>query len=501
MAVNVAAAQSEEAKSGAAKPAAAFLGAGGSTKVFPATMEEAFPDPALVAEKKRELVQAGVKYLLSCWVDLNGQPKTKPVPLSELDALCQGKGPQFAVHSVSMVPELGAADPDQIPIPDLNSLVICPWDKTIAWAFADLFFKGEPYNVCPRLALKRQLQAALDQGLRPMAGIEPEFIVMRYDSEGQPVKAYDNDPRQPGAFRPRRQAWGYDTEAIFDSMGFLGEMMDVLDDLGWGLKDVVTEGAYSQFELDFGYADILGMADRFTFLRVLLKEVAKKHGLFVTFMPKPTLGDWRSGAHINFSLQDTKSGANLFEDNGGWSKTAYHVLGGLLHHGDAIVSVTCSTVNSYKGLVGLVPGLEGGVHTWAPTHLTYGSNNRSAMLRLPQNRFCIENRASDMCMNSYLGLAITSAAALQGVAEKIDPGPPLNRELYSIGAEELLQRGIRRLPRNLLEAAEIFDGSGLAKDVFGPVMHNSYSRYKHNEWERFNLAITEWERQEYMRFF
>ncbi len=471
------------------------------SKVLPETMQDAFPHPDLVTETKRKLAEAGVKYVLSCWIDLLGQPKTKPVPLGELDALCNGKGPQFAVHSVSMVPELGPADPDQIPVADLDSLVICPWDKSIAWVFADLFFQGKPYNVCPRLALKRQVQLALDKGLRPMAGIEPEFIVMRFDANGRPVKAYDTDPRQAGALRARRQAWGYDSEAVLDSMGFLGEIMDILDGLGWGIKDVVTEGAYSQFELDFGYADVLGMADRFTFLRVLLKEIAKRHGLFVTFMPKPSPGDWRSGAHINFSLRDAATGENLFEENGAWSKTAFHALGGLLRNGDAIVSVTCSTVNSYKGLIGRVPGLEGGVYTWAPTHLTYGLNNRSATFRLPQNRFCIENRASDMCMNAYLGLAMTTAAAVAGVSEKMDPGPPLDHDLYTIAPDELAKRGIRRLPRHLLEAVEIFNTSPLALDVFGEVMHSSYSRYKSDEWDRFHVSITEWEQAEYMRFF
>jgi glutamine synthetase len=472
-----------------------------AAKVLPDTIEDAFASPEEIAETKRKLAEAGVKYVLSCWIDLLGQPKTKPVPLGELAALCNGKGPQFAVHSVSMVPELGPADPDQIPVADLSSLIVCPWDKTIAWVFADLFFQGKPYNVCPRLALKRQVQLALDKGLRPMVGIEPEFIVMRFDANGRPVKAFDNDPRQPSALRARRQAWGYDSEAVLDSMSFLGEIMDILDGLGWGIKDVVTEGAYSQFELDFGYCDVLGMADRFTFLRVLLKEVAKRHGLFVTFMPKPTSGDWRSGAHINFSLQDDATGENLFEENGRWSETAFHALGGLLAHGDAIVSVTCSTVNSYKGLIGRVPGLEGGVYTWAPTHLTFGANNRSATFRLPQNRFCIENRASDMCMNAYLGLAMTTAAAVDGVTTKMDPGSPLDHDLYTISPEELARRGIRRLPRHLLEAVEIFNKSPLALDVFGEVMHNSYSRYKCDEWDRFHVSITDWEQAEYMRFF
>ena len=367
-----------------------------------------------------------------------------------------GQGPQFAVHSISFVPELGAADSDQIPVPDLDSLVICPWDPTCAWMFADLWWEDAPYNLCPRQTLRRAMGDAAARGFVGYAGIEPEFIVMRWQ-DGRPVKAFDNDPLPGEGVRPRRQAFGYDIEYTVDSMGFLGAVIDILEDLGWGLKDVVCEGAYSQFELDFGYTDLLGMADRLVFLRVLLKEVAKKQGLFVTYMPKPTLGDWRSGAHINYSMQRVDApGKNLFGDHGaGWSDAAYHAVGGLLHHGGALTAITCSTVNSYNGLVPRVGGFEGGTVTWAPTHMTYGNNNRSAMLRLPQNRFCVENRASDLCMNPYLALAMTSAAVVAGVTQGIDPGPPLNKDLYDLTDEEIRASGGQRLPRNLLEATEI----------------------------------------------
>ena len=367
------------------------------------------------------------------------------------------------------MPELGAADSDQIPVPDLDSLVICPWDPTCAWMFADLWWEDAPYNLCPRQALKRAMHDAAAKGFVGYAGIEPEFIVMRWQG-GQPVKAFDNDPLPGEGVRPRRQAFGYDIEYTIDSMEFLGAVIDILEDLGWGLKDVVCEGAYSQFELDFGYTDLLGMADRLVFLRVLLKEVAKQQGLFVTYMPKPTTGDWRSGAHINYSMQRVDNpGVNLFGDHGsGWADAAYHAVGGLLHHGGALTALTCTNVNSYNGLVPRVGGFEGGTVTWAPTHMTYGNNNRSAMLRLPQNRFCVENRASDLCMNPYLALGMTSAAAVKGVMEGIDPGPPLNKDLYDLTDEEIRASGGQRLPRNLLEATEILRDDALAAEVLGP---------------------------------
>jgi len=469
--------------------------------IYPTLMSEALPNKKRVNEAKVKLEKAGVKYILSCWIDLLGIPKTKPIPISEFELLCAGKGPQFAVHSVSFVPELGPNDSDQIPVPDLDSLMICPWDKTCAWVFSDLWWEDKPYNLCPRQTLKRAVKNAEDAGYRAFCGIEPEFIAMRWEN-GQPVKAIDDDPLPGEGVRPRRQAFGYDVEYSIDSMEFLGEMIDTLNELGWGLKDVVCEGAYSQFELDFTYTNVLQMADRLVFLRVLLKEIAKNHGMFVTFMPKPTIGDWRSGAHINFSLTSTANNKNIFEGkNGKFSDTAYHAVGGLIRHGTEITAVACSTVNSYNGLVPIVGGFEGGVHTWAPTQMAYGDNNRSCMLRLPQNRFCIENRAADMCMNPYLSLALTTMAVMDGIKNKIDPGKPLNVNLYTLSPEEIKASKIKSLPRNLLEAIEKLQHDDFAKEVLGESMLNQFFAYKMDEWDRYHQAVSDWEVTEYLRLY
>ena len=469
--------------------------------LYPTTISEALPDKGRVNQAKSQLEKAGVKYILSCWIDLLGIPKTKPIPVSEFEALCAGKGPQFAVHSVSFVPELGPNDSDQIPVPDLDSLIICPWDKSCAWVFSDLWWQDKPYNLCPRQALKRAVKNAADEGYKAYCGIEPEFIAMRWEN-GQPVKAIDDDPAPGEGVRPRRQAFGYDVEYSIDSMGFLGELIDILNELDWGIKDVVAEGAYSQFELDFTYTNVLQMADRLVFLRVLLKEVAKKHGMFITFMPKPTIGDWRSGAHINFSLTSTSSNKNIFEGKDGkFAEAAYHAVGGLIKHGSEITAVACSTVNYYNGLVPVVGGFEGGVHTWAPTQMAYGDNNRSCMLRLPQNRFCIENRAADMCMNPYLSLAMTTSAAIDGINNKIDPGKPLNVNLYSLSSEDIKASKIKSLPRNLLEAIEKLQHDEFAKEVLGESMLNQFFAYKMDEWDRYHQAVTNWEVEEYLRLY
>ena len=469
----------------------------------PQSLEEALASEERIKETGEWLVSKGIKSILCCWIDLLGVPKTKPVPISDWHRLCKGKGPQFAVHSVSFVPELGPADPDQIMVPDLDSLVICPWDRNLAWVFADLWWSDKPYNVCPRSAMKRIVRDCEAKGYQLYAGVEPEFMVMRW-KDGQPVKAFDNDPLPGEGVRPRRQAFGYDVEYTMDSMGFLGELIEILDkELDWDLHDVVAEGAYSQFELDFGYTNILQMADRLVFLRILLKEIAKKHGMFATFMPKPTIGDWRSGAHMNISMRHVDAPeVNIFEkDDGGWGDPVYNAVAGLLRHGGALTAVACPTVNSYNGLVPRVGGFEGGTVTWAPTHMTYGYNNRSAMLRLPQSRFCIENRAADMCMNPYLGLGISAAAMTDGVVNGYDPGRPLNQDLYSLSEKEIEESGTQRLPRNLLEAIETLRNDDFVRQAMGEQMAESFMVYKVDEWERYHQAVTDWEVQEYLRLY
>ena len=300
----------------------------------------------------KKLKNAGVKYVLSSWIDLHGIPKTKPVPMSDFEPLCLGKGPQFAVHSISYVPELTPADSDQVMLPDLDAVYICPWDTSTAIIFADLFWEDKPYNVCPRQALKRNMQKAQDAGYRGMAGVEPEFIAMKYDENGQPIKAIDTDPIK--GIRPRRQAFGYDVEHSLDSMHFLKELIDILNGLGWQLHDVVAEGAYSQFELDFHYTNLLEMADRLVFLRILLKEVAKKHNMFITFMPKPTIGDWRSGAHINFSMVG-KNGKNIFDAGNKWSKESLFAVGGLMKHAEALTCLLYTSPSPRDGLLSRMP--------------------------------------------------------------------------------------------------------------------------------------------------
>ncbi|MDA9667728.1 glutamine synthetase [Candidatus Pelagibacter sp.] len=176
-------------------------------------------------------------------------------------------------------------------------------------------------------------------------------------------------------------------------------------------------------------------------------------------------------------------------------------VGGLMKHAEAITSITCSTVNSYNGLVPRVGGFEGGTVTWAPTNITYGHNNRSAQFRLPQNRYCIENRAADMTMNVYLAFSMTLSAAVEGIKKKIHPGKSTDQDLYNMTESEFKKLGIKRLPRNLLMALEALKNDKLSDEVIGSVMKKSLLAYKNDEWERYHQAVTDWEVKEYLRLY
>ena len=196
-----------------------------------------------------------------------------------------------------------------------------------------------------------------------------------------------------------------------------------------------------------------------------------------------------------------KPGKNIFTDGNSWSKESKYAVGGLMKHSEALTSITCSTVNSYNGLVPRVGGFEGGTVTWAPTNITYGHNNRSAQFRLPQNRYCIENRAADMMMNVYLALAMTVSAATEGIKNKTDPGKPTDQDLYQMTDAEFKKLEIRQLPKNLLQAIEALKKDKLSDEVLGSVMKKSYLSYKNDEWERYHQAVTDWEVKEYLRLF
>ena len=457
------------------------------------------PDHAKVEAVKKRLVAAGVRTCFATFTDVYGIPKAKATPIDSFEHMCEGS----ELYTVGACEGLGLVGPQEdecATVPDLDSTIVLPWDRTSAWFSSDLHYHGEPYAGDPRGILKRVLERAEGLGFRFNLGIEPELYVLRKDESGALVPITKTAFQGPNAC--------YDLALATESDAFLEPMSRYLNELGWGLFSYDQECGRGQYEFDFGYTDALSMADRFVFLRFMAKKIAHSIGAVATFMPKPFADDFRSGAHFNMSLADAKTGEPLFAPGrsagklasrygAGCSDLALHFIAGLKRHAAAITAVTCPSYNSYQGLIAQGELRE---FSWAPVLVAWGKNNRSAMLRLPGNRYCVENRAVDMSTNPYLAAAISLAAGLDGIEERLDPGEPLNDDLYKHAGKDLAARGIKLLPRTLLHAIEAFDADSLPARAFGDFYKGVYSAHKTKEWEQTFYRVTDEQRSELLTF-
>jgi glutamine synthetase len=441
------------------------------------------------------LSEQGVEYAVAGYVDVNGRAKSKVVPIACLSELLAGHE-RYTPRGLGGLGAMNAAEDECVALPDPASLVVLPWDRRVAWMSADLYFGGrEPFALCPRSILKRQLEVAADAGFDFLVGIECEVYMVRADAVG-PV-GYLQPIMPSGSLKPTP---AYDIEVSLDSLGLLDEMVCALNQAGFDVFSFDAEGGDGQYEFDFHHRSALDMADKLTFFRVAAKQIAKQHGLVTTFMPKPYTEAWGSGAHYNMSLSDFESGANLFRDpedarGRGWSKTAYGFVAGILRHAAALSAICAPTVNSYKRLTERLPD---GTNSWAPVWATYGDNNRSCLLRLPRNRPCLEDRGVDSAANPYLTAAFLLAAGLEGVREGLDPGDPVEGLTYDWSRQHAT--GVR-LPRTLLEALDAFETDPLVEAVFPRQFIDEYIGMKRGEWDEFHGHVTEWERAKYFDMF
>jgi glutamine synthetase len=451
-------------------------------------------DPEHVALAAR-LADEGVEYAIGGWIDVTGRSKSKVVPVDHLPNLLAGSE-RYTPRGMGDLGQMTPNEDECVALPDPTTLTVCPWDKRFAWMAADLAFGGrEPFALCTRSILKRQLDLAAAEGYAFNLGVETELFAFKPSSLDRD-DGYLEPMARTGSLRPTQ---AYDVEAAMDAMAFLDPMAKYMAETGFGLFSFDTEGGDGQYEFDFDYAPALQMADRLAFFRLMVKQVAKQAGLIVTFMPKPYTDAWGSGHHFNMSLTDAGTGENLFRDKDdargkGWSKIAYGFVAGILRHARAIAAVSTPTVNSYKRLT---PRLTDGSVSWAPVFAAYGDNNRSCMLRLPRNRPAIENRGVDSAANTYLAAALQLAAGLEGICLGLDPGDPIEDLTYDWGRGD----DAVRLPRTLLEAVDAFREDPLVHDVFPAEFINAYVDMKQAEWDDFHRHVSAWERDKYLLAF
>lgn len=453
-------------------------------------MDQRLPDE--LTRLKDHLAEKNVKYLMASFVDMHGVSKTKLVPLSHISQMMAGSE-LYTGAALDGVPQ-DVSDEEVSAHPDPGSAIILPWQPEVAWFASDLWCESKPFEACSRNILKRQLQAALDRGYAMKLGMEAEFFVFEDRDDGSFA---------PVSTLPHLDKPAYDATRLLDNLPWLSDLVGAMNGLGWGVYSFDHEDGIGQFEIDFNYADALTMADRFVFFRFMANSIARRHGAFATFMPKP-LGDRAgSGAHYNMSFTDPETGENLFSDpsdarGNKLSELGYFFLGGLLRHIGAICAVCSPTVNSYKRLIkqGSMSGF-----TWAPVFACYGNNNRTNSLRIPLAGKRVELRPADSSCNPYLGAALVLAAGLEGIAERIDPGEPQRENMYMKTPEELERLGVKMLPRTLEEAIDAFEADPLTAQVFGPDMHKAWISFKREEWSSYHNHVSDWERERYLKIF
>ena len=445
------------------------------------------------ASLQASLAEQGVKYAMASYVDIHGCVKGKFVPLDHLDNMFQGSE-LYTGAALDGVPQ-DISDNEVAAMPDAASATVCPWDTRLAWFAGDLYLDGASFEACSRTILKRQLERAKAMGFTFNLGIETEFFLFRDTHDGGFAPLSERDSLAKPCYDPR---------GLIDNLPIIDELVDAMNGMGWDVYSFDHEDANGQFETDFKFADALTMSDRFVFFRMMANEIARKHGAFASFMPKPYSDKTGSGAHYNMSLADAETGENLFSpDKGdpygcGVSELGYQFIAGVLKHARAISAVIAPTVNSYKRLVrqGSMSG-----STWAPVFACYGNNNRTNMIRIPGVGSRVECRAADIACNPYLGAALVLAAGLEGIEDALDAGEPHRENMYRYSDAEIDEMGVTMLPRTLDEAITDFAADPLARDVFGDRMFDAYVDFKRNEWESYHTAVSNWEIERYLKLF
>lgn len=417
----------------------------------------------------------GVKYFLVNFTDLSGIQRSKLVPTPAIAGM-EKNGAGFAGFATYL--DMTPAFPDLFAVPDPDSVIQLPWKPDVAWVASDLVMEGALIEQGPRNVLKRQVKKAAEAGYRLKTGVEAEFHLITPEGDGI------SDGLDTAA-KPC-----YDQQAVMRRYDVIAEICDAMIGLGWGPYQNDHEDANGQFEMNWDYDDALITADRQAFFKFMVRSIAEKHGLRATFMPKPFMNLTGNGCHMHLSLWDKTGKKNLFSDSKGelgLSDLAYTFLGGMMRHASGMCALTNPTVNSYKRLNAPVT-LSGS--TWSPNTISYGGNNRTHMVRIPDpGRF--ELRLADGAANPYLLAAAVLAAGMIGMETKADPGKRLDIDMYT---QAHLAKGAKKLPIYLIDAIREFSKDKALIAALGPDFAKSYITIKTREWNDYARHLTEWER-------
>ena len=369
--------------------------------------------------------------------------------------------------------------------PDLDTFVIFPWrpqQGKVARIICDIYTADrKPFEGDPRYALKKAVADAESMGYRFDVGPECEFFLFNQDEDGQPTTM------------STERAGYFDLGPVDLGENARRDMVLTLEDMGYEIEASHHEVAPAQHEIDFKYDEALKTADNIMTFKLAVKTIAKRHGMFASFMPKPKYGVNGSGMHVNMSL--SKEGRNIFDDpdgENGLSREAYWFIGGIMNHMRAMTAITNPLVNSYKRLV---PGYE------APIYIAWSMTNRSPLIRIPVShgsRTRVELRCPDSAANPYLTLAVCLEAGLDGIRRQIDPPAAVTENIFEMRLSQIKKQGIESLPADLGEAVEAFKADPYIREVLGEHISEKYSEAKMAEWADYRAQVTGWEIDNYL---
>jgi glutamine synthetase len=377
-------------------------------------------------------------------------------------------------------------------MPDLSSYMPAPWQPGLGIIQCDPYVLGEPWPFAPRVILRRQLEKLADLGYSLKVGAECEyFLVRRSDSGGIEVA----DPQD------QAKAPCYDARALTRMYDHLTTVSTHLNTLGWANYANDHEDANGQFEQNFKFADAMVTADRVIVFRYMIHALAAQAGMLATFMPKPFSNLTGNGLHMHLSLWDGDTELFADESDGrglGLSPLGYSFIGGLLEHAQAMTAITCPTVNSYKRLASPAP--DSGA-AWSPVFATYGGNDRTHMLRVPDPGR-VEDRCIDGSANPYLALSAIIAAGLDGISRQVNPGDPCELNLLKVSEQEVAEKGLVSMPMTLWHAVEHLEADEVLREGLGKTPEGDYVDYfvatKRAEVRSSHAEVTPWELERYL---
>ena len=424
----------------------------------------------------------GVKFMRLQFSDILGTIKNVEIPDKQFEDALDAR---IMFDGSSIEGFVRIEESDMYLKPDLDTFRVFPWaynsGEKVARIICDIVNPdGSPFPGCPRTTLKKVIAQAADRGCAMKAGPEAEFFLFQTRNGQLTTETHDS-------------AGYFDLTPVDMGEDVRREIVLALEGMGFEVEAAHHEVAPGQHEIDFRYDDVLTTADSVSTFRFIVRHVANRNGLHATFMPKPIYGVNGSGMHTHQSL--FAGGQNIFYDpNGRWqlSEVCLNYIGGLLRHAKGFCAITNPLVNSYKRLV---PGYE------APTNIAWSEKNRSPLVRVPAARGVstrLELRMPDPSCNPYLAFAVMLRSGLDGIEKKIDPGPPVNRNIYKMSRRERRHLKIDELPGNLSKALDELEKDNLVREVLGEHIFEHFVEAKREEWFDYIKQVSPWEVGRYL---